>query len=286
MADAPGHRAILASVPAFESPNRLQPRHGRRSVIDPQYERETLEVEGSHWWYSGRRRIVRDVVRSLPLPGGASILDAGCGSGRNVVEMAPFGEVTGLESSPISLEVARSRGGGKIVEGSIETMPFRDGSFDLATCLDVIEHIEEDGSALRELRRVVRSGGFLLVTVPAYPWLWSSHDLINGHHRRYTRKTLLGVARDAGWEPCRTTHFNALLLPAAVAYRSVERVRRSERAEVSELVLTFTPQWLNWLLKWPLRAEASLLATGRRIPAGLSLLSVFRTRAPGRVDAG
>ena len=241
--------------------------------MEDSYETDTLAVEDRHWWYRGRRRIVLDVVGGLPLPPQPRILDAGCGSGRNLVELAGFGSVVGLEPSERGAEVARARGLGDVVQAEIGTMPFDDASFDLITLLDVLEHIEDDRGALRELRRVARPGGVLLITVPAYPQLWSSHDELNRHCRRYTRPELLHRAVEAGWRPLRTTHFNLLLLPVAAAWRLGERLRPSQAAPTSELVRT--PSSINWLLKQPLRTEAALLRSGRRIPAGLSLVGVF-----------
>jgi SAM-dependent methyltransferase len=241
--------------------------------MEESYESDTLAVEESHWWYHGRRRIVMDLVARLPLAPQAQILDAGCGSGRNLVELAGFGSVVGLEPSARGAAVARARGVGEVVEAGIDTMPFADASFDLITLLDVLEHIEDDRGALLGLRRVARPGGMLLITVPAYPRLWSSHDELNRHYRRYTRRALLDRAEEAGWRPLRTTHFNALLLPVAAAWRLAERLRPSQEPSSSELVRT--PAALNWLLEQPLRAEAALLRSGRRIPAGLSLVGVF-----------
>ena len=244
--------------------------------MEDSYESDTLAVEDRHWWYRGRRRIVLDVVESLPLSQPPRILDAGCGSGRNLMELARFGSAVGLEPSERGAEVARARGVGEVAQAGIDAMPFDDASFDLITCLDVLEHIEDDRRALVELRRVVRPTGLLLITVPAYPRLWSSHDELNRHCRRYTRRELVGRAVDAGWRPVRTTHFNALLLPVAAAWRLAERLRPSPPAPTSELVRT--PTSLNWLLEQPLRAEAALLRSGRRIPAGLSLVGIFAAR--------
>ena len=245
--------------------------------MDPRYEQSALETDERLWWYRGRRRIVMEVARSLRLPEPARVLDAGCGSGRNMEELAALGEVVGLEPSEASLAAARARDVGRVVHGSLERAPFDDGEFDLATALDVIEHIDDDRGALAELRRVVRPGGFLLVTVPAYPWLWGPHDEANHHRRRYTRRALLGAAASAGWTPRRTTHFNSILLPPAAAVRIVRRRTAGGGAEArSELHLT--PAWLDSLLEQPLRAEASLIASGRRLPAGLSLLAVFERR--------
>lgn len=251
----------------------------RGSLMDEAYERDALAVEEHHWWYRGRRRIVADMVRSLPLPNSPRILDAGCGSGRNLVELARFGHVVGLEPSSHAAELARGRGLGDVVEGGIGEMPFPPGSFDLVTCLDVLEHVEDDSGALRELRRVTAPEGLLILTVPAYPGLWGSHDELNRHCRRYRRTELLSRAATAGWIARRSTHFNALLLPAVAAWRLSERLRPSGVAATSEL--TQTAQSFNWLLEQPMRAEAALMRTGRRIPAGLSLAGVFQSASAG-----
>jgi SAM-dependent methyltransferase len=217
--------------------------------MDRDYERQTHEAEDRHWWYRGRRKVLDGVVAGLGLPAPARILDAGCGSGRNMVEFAHLGEVTGVELS--------------------------DTSFDLAVSLDVIEHLDDDLAAMRELRRTVAPGGALLVTVPAYQWLWSGHDEINHHHRRYTHRTLQRVAERAGWKQARTTYFNSLLLPAAIVLRVLDRVNRAKTTE-SSLDLWIPPAPVNWLLERPLALEAALISRGARIPAGLSLLAVFR----------
>jgi SAM-dependent methyltransferase len=242
--------------------------------MERDYELQTHRAEDRHWWYRGRRQVLERVISGLPLPAPARILDAGCGSGRNMVELARRGTVTGVELSDTSVCVARARDAGEVVLGSVVEMPFADDSFDLAVCLDVIEHLEDDGAALRELRRVVAPGGSLLVTVPAYPWLWSGHDEVNHHYRRYTDRTLKRAAQQAGWEQVRSTHFNSLLLPVAILLRLLERFSR--KTTESSLDLWVPPQPLNWLLGRPLLLEASLIGRGGRIPAGLSLLGVFR----------
>jgi SAM-dependent methyltransferase len=243
--------------------------------MDRDYERQTHQAEDRHWWYRGRRKVLDGAIAGLTLPKPTRILDAGCGSGRNMLELARFGSVTGIELSDTSVQLARARGVGEVIAGSVLEMPFADDSFDLAVSLDVIEHLEDDLGALRELRRTLAPGGTLLITVPAYQWLWSGHDEINHHHRRYTRRTLQRVAEQAGWTQVRTTYFNSLLLPAAIALRVLERVNRAKTTETS-LDLWVPPEPLNWLLERPLTLEAAMIARGGRIPAGLSLLAVFR----------
>jgi SAM-dependent methyltransferase len=242
--------------------------------MDRDYELQTHQVEDRHWWYRGRRTVIERVLESLRLPARARILDAGCGSGRNMVELARHGAVTGIELSQASAGLARARGVGEVIEGSVLDMPFPSDSFDLAVSLDVIEHLEQDLDALRELRRTVAPGGSLMVTVPAYQWLWSGHDEINHHHRRYTRRSLQRAAEEAGWEQVRTTYFNSLLLPVAIMLRLLDRVNR--KTTESSLDLWVPPEPLNWVLERPLLLEAALIGRGGRIPSGLSLLAVFR----------
>jgi SAM-dependent methyltransferase len=242
--------------------------------MDRDYELQTHQAEDRHWWYRGRRKVLERVVEDLRLPARARILDAGCGSGRNMVELARHGTVTGVELADASVSLARERGAGEVIAGSVLEMPFEADSFDLAASLDVIEHLEDDLTALRELRRVVAPGGSLLVTVPAYQWLWSGHDEINHHFRRYTRRSLQRAGEEAGWQQVRTTYFNSLLLPAAILLRVLDRFNR--KTTESSLDLWVPPEPLNWLLERPLQLEAALIGRGGRIPAGLSLLAVFR----------
>jgi SAM-dependent methyltransferase len=241
--------------------------------MDRDYELQTHQAEDRHWWYRGRRTVLEGVIAGLALPEHARILDAGCGSGRNMVELARHGTVTGVELSQTSVELARARSSGEVIAGSVLEMPLAEDSFDLAASLDVIEHLEDDLGALRELRRVVAPGGSLLVTVPAYQWLWSGHDEINHHHRRYTRRSLQRAAEQCGWRQARTTYFNSLLLPAAIVLRVLERF--NTKTTESSLDLWVPPAPLNWLLERPLALEAALIGRGGRIPAGLSLLAVF-----------
>lgn len=242
--------------------------------MELEYELQTHRAEDRHWWYQGRRTVLERTIERLVLPAGAQILDAGCGSGRNMVDLARHGKVTGVELSETSVELARARGAGEVLAGSVMDMGFDDATFDLAVSLDVIEHLQDDVGALAELRRVTKPGGALLVTVPAYQWLWSGHDEINHHHRRYNRRTLLAAAQGGGWHLERSTHFNSLLLPVAIALRALERFKPSTTK--SSLDLWVPPAPLNWGLRQPLNLEAAVIGRGGSIPIGLSLLAVFR----------
>jgi SAM-dependent methyltransferase len=239
--------------------------------MDAELERRTLAAEDAHWWYRGRRAIVLDSAHRLlgadgASPGALRILDAGCGGGRVLSDLSGLGDAIGLEPSETSRAKALSRGAAEVVDGTLEGLPFDDDSFELATCLDVLEHTDDDRPALRELHRVVRSGGGLVVTVPAHPRLWSRHDDLNHHRRRYTRTSLAAAATETGWRVERLTHFNAILLPVALVAR---RFDRSDGLDIP-------PAPINRALEATLQLERLAIRAGLRLPVGLSLLAELR----------
>ncbi len=239
----------------------------------------TFAVDERHWWYRGRRRVIRAELDKLSLPAGARVLDAGCGSGRTLQELVDYGQATGIELNPEAAELARSRGHGKVEVGSLDRLPWGDATFDLITCLDVIEHVPDDVGALLELLRVCRPGGWLLVTVPAHQALWSRHDEANHHHRRYSRASLRGAALAAGWKVMRMSAFNSLLFAPAAVIRIAQRRLGTHDGYTNDLELG--PAWLNDVLERPLELEARWLANGHTLPLGLSLLILLR-RPPAR----
>jgi SAM-dependent methyltransferase len=242
--------------------------------MDQRLMKVLLDIDEHHWWYRGRRRIVRAELDRLVLGPDPRILDAGCGSGRMLQELAAYGEVSGIELDEDAAEMAAQRGWGEVKVGRLEELPWDDATFDLITSLDVVEHTPDDRVALAELRRVSKPGGWLLVTVPAYQTLWSLHDVANHHFRRYNRTTLTRPARDAGWEVERMTFFNSLPLAPAAVVRLAQRRKQMEDGYTPNVELS--PPWLNSALDVPMRAEARWLGRGRKLPAGLSLLALLR----------
>ncbi|HZG53808.1 MAG TPA: class I SAM-dependent methyltransferase, partial [Pyrinomonadaceae bacterium] len=168
---------------------------GGLPLLPREMERHTYaimyEVEGSHWWFAGRRRIlesfIRSIVAALNLQGRARprILDVGCGTGANLEMLAQFGEAEGVDVSEDALAFCRARGLGQVKLGAAEQLPYADASFDLVTALDVVEHLDDDAAGLREMRRVLRPGGRALLFVPAFMWLWGVQDDVSHHRRRY-----------------------------------------------------------------------------------------------------
>lgn len=201
------------------------------------------------------------------------LLDAGCGTGRNLIEFASLGDGRGIDPSPEAVAFCRARGLRNVEQGTLEALPFPDASFGLVLACDVLEHVEDDGGALRELRRVAEPGGFLLATVPAYRWLWSQHDVSHHHIRRYTLRRLLAAAAAAGWRPVVSTYFNALLLPPIALVRALAR-RGAPRTRTD---YELTSGLLNTALELPMRLEARAIRRGWRWPAGVSVGVVLRS---------
>lgn len=247
--------------------------------MDQRLMKAMLDLDEHHWWYRGRRLIVRTELERLELSPGARILDAGCGSGRMLQELAAYGAVSGIELDPDAASFAASRGMGDVEVGRLEELPWEEDTFDLVTSLDVIEHTADDRLTLAELRRVTKPGGWLLVTVPAYQTLWSLHDVANHHYRRYSRATLRVAAIEAGWSVARMTSFNGILLAPAAVVRLAQRGKQADSDYSPELKLP--PAWLNAVLERPLRAEARWLQRGRTLPAGLSLMALLQNAGRG-----
>jgi SAM-dependent methyltransferase len=213
------------------------------------------------------------MLRRVGLPERPDVLDAGCGTGRNLAEFGRLGTARGVDPSRQAIEFCRRRGLGEVEATGIESLPFADGTFDLILATDVLEHIERDDVAATELRRVAAPGALLVVTVPAYRWLWSQHDDSHHHLRRYTARSLSGRLAAAGWRPVLLTYFNTLLLPPIALLRVLGR-RRAPRDGRTDYQLTGA--LLNRVLELPMRAEAALIARGARFPAGVSIGTVCR----------
>lgn len=234
--------------------------------------RVVYEQEERHWWFRGRRAVIAALLERAGRPTPARILDAGCGTGRNLELYAALGRAEGVDPSRQAVEFCRRRGLDGVRQGDAQRLPFEAGSFGLVAATDVIEHVPDDRLALREMHRVAAPGAALLLTVPAYAWLWSAEDERLGHYRRYTLPRLRRACVDAGWEPAFGSYFNLVLLPPiALARRLGARAGHRRRVELER-----TPDVLNGPLSAPMRAEAALIRRGARLPAGVSVALLCR----------
>src|SRR5688572_11313769 len=169
------------------------------------------EVEESHWWYVGRRKIIQTFVEricaSLDNPD-PRILDVGCGTGANLKMLGLYGRAEGVDISEQAVEFCKRRGLESVKLGAIEELPFEDQSFDIITALDVLEHLDDDAAGLQEIKRVLRPGGMLLLFVPAFMFLWGVQDDVSHHRRRYRLPELRRAVERAGFVVERTTYAN------------------------------------------------------------------------------
>jgi SAM-dependent methyltransferase len=235
---------------------------------------EHFDMEDRHWWFRSRRRVIWALVHRADVPATPRILDAGCGTGRNLMEFQQLGPAEGVDLSPEAIEFCRRRGLQGVRKAAIEDLPYEDNRFDLLFATDVIEHLPDDGPALTELRRVAADGASLIITVPAYSWLWSHHDTSWHHYRRYTRKLLRQRVEATGWEPVASSYFYSMMLPPVAFVRTLQRLRSNGNGK-SDLHLS--PGALDRWLELPVRWEAKLIERGASLPAGVSLGMICRS---------
>ena len=182
--------------------------------------------DSTHWWYRARRDILSDyLTRYGDLPQDARILEIGCGTGHNLPMLARFGAVEAIEIDPAARAIASERIGRPVGDAPLPALPgVERGAYDLVAVLDVVEHIADDVAALAAMKTLLKPGGKILIAVPAHRWLWSAHDVVNHHHRRYSKASLTKAVVGAGLTPRKLTYFNSLLFPLAAAARIAGRL--------------------------------------------------------------
>ena len=234
------------------------------------------EVEESHWWFVGRRRILSSFVERIvgsARSEKARILDVGCGTGANLEMLSEFGQAEGVDVATEALMFCRSRGVTGVRLGEAEKLPYEDDSFDLVTGLDVVEHLDDDLAGLKEMHRVLRRGGHALLFVPAFMFLWGVQDDVSNHRRRYTIGDLRDVVTRAGFEIERTTYANITFFLPILLGRALMRLTGFRPASENNLTLS----WLNGFLGAVFGAEASLLRYVN-FPFGVSAICVAKKR--------
>lgn len=237
---------------------------------------EYFRVEDRHWWFIGRRRIVLAVLNNHLDSAGDQrplrILDLGCGTGTMLSHLRQFGEAEGVDADEQAVGFCHARGEDRVQLLESPRLPFPDDSFDLLTALDVLEHIEDDRSTLREVARVLRPGGLLLATVPAYRWMWGAQDEISHHFRRYSAGELKLKIHEAGLSTTRLTHFNTILFAPIAAIRLARRVRPPRGEVRSDFEMTGEGTG-DRLLAEVFSSEALWLSR-RNLPFGVSMLAL------------
>ena len=232
------------------------------------------QVEESHWWYLGRRRIIQSLVEKIcktlnnPSP---RILDVGCGTGANLKMLAAYGRAEGVDISQQAVDFCHERGLDSVKLGAIEHLPYEDGSIDLVTALDVVEHLDDDVAGLREIRRVLRRDGRVLLFVPAFMFLWGVQDDVSNHRRRYTLPGLLRAVEAAGFSVEWSSYANVSFFLPVLVVRSVMRWLGLRAATEYGINISLMNRPFSHLFA----AERFILKRGR-IPFGVSAVCIAR----------
>ncbi|MBA3676053.1 MAG: class I SAM-dependent methyltransferase [Sphingosinicella sp.] len=228
------------------------------------------ELDGLHWWYRARREILaRLIERRIALPKDARILEIGCGTGHNMLMLRRFGAVDAIEIDPAARALASQRLGKPVGDAPLPKLPgVEDGAYDLVAILDVLEHVGPDREALESIARKLKPGGRILITVPAHPWMWSAHDVVNHHQRRYTMKTLKSVIGRAGLKLDMVSYFNSLLFPLAAAARLAGRITGNKDSDDK-----LPPRPVNRLFEYLFGLERHVIGRVSLTP-GVSLVAI------------
>jgi len=232
--------------------------------------------ESFYFWHVGRREILKEaLVRVLGTQKkDLRVLDYGCGPGGNILFLKDFGRVSGTDISQTALEFAKTRGFEKLDKVNDHTLPYPGGSFDLVSSLDVFEHIDTDEAAIKECFRVLKPGGVLLVTVPAHRWLWSAHDIVLNHFRRYARGEMKEKLRGAGLEVVEWSHFVTTAVPINFLRTTLDKIFKKPSDKLDTYDIEFS-SLINSILLMILRLEKALIRFFP-IPFGSSLFVVAK----------
>lgn len=234
------------------------------------------KLQDEHWWFRARRDVITKVIKSLNLPKDSQILEVGCGMGGNMPMLAEFGELHALDINERAVDYSRDLNIAKeVAKVTIpdENMIFLTGKkFDLIVMFDVLEHIDQPNKCLDALKPLLKANGKLLVTVPAFPFLWSEHDVSQHHKRRYLAKTLTETLAGSGFTTSYVSYYNFFLFPLIATSRGLRKLKKRKNNEVKS-DLKETASWLNQLLYKVFSAESKLLPK-MKLPVGISLIAV------------
>lgn len=232
-----------------------------------------FEIQKKHWWFVTRKNIVLDFVdRFLPKDDQVKILDIGCGSGLMLNDLEKVGQTFGMDMSDEAISFSKEIFGGTVEKGALpDQVPYQEDFFDLITALDVIEHIDDDVGSISAIRALLVPGGKCIFTVPAYMFLWSAHDDMNQHKRRYTLPELNEKLVKAGFSVEKISYYNTLLFPAVFLVRMLNNVLRREGASDTDM----PGRAMNYVLKKIFGIEKYLLRYFN-LPFGVSVLAVVR----------
>ncbi len=245
-----------------------------RGKMSPEAYLEMADTEARHWWFVGRRMILSTLLGDLRLPSNASILEVGSGTGGNLQMLSAFGHVSAMEMDATARSICSQKTGRQfdVRPGSCpNNIPFTGEKFDLICMFDVLEHIEDDIATLSALKGLLAEDGRIMITVPAYRWMWSAHDEFLHHKRRYSAAEFRQKVADAGFQLARISHFNTILFPVAALVRLKDRLLSNANPSGGSIPSAL----INKLLATVFGCERFLLAK-MNLPFGVSLVGLLQ----------
>jgi SAM-dependent methyltransferase len=245
-------------------------------LMEKSYAQHYARLEGEHWWFRARRFVLRDLLVRLEWPQQPRILEIGTGPGNNLFEIYPSdAQLEGVEPDDALCRLAAARGPVPIFQASIDRLPpeIGDGSYDGVTMFDVLEHIQDDARALQIINRKLRPGGRIVLSAPAYMWLWGQQDIVNQHYRRYNLRELREKLQVADFTIERMTYFNTFLFPPIAAVRLIARYGGRSHNEEGDFAYARNPS--NPVLRSVFAAERVFLRY-LDFPFGVSVFAAAR----------
>jgi len=234
-------------------------------------------LKENYWWFVGKNKILRSLLEDFLPPKKLTILEVGCGGSTSLPVLKELGKVTGIDSNPLAIELCRGEGYCRLEVGDGTALKFSGKTFDLVALFDLLEHVKDDQKALIEACRVLKEGGWVAITVPAFPFLWSGNDVINHHHRRYWKKELLNKVRKAGFSVKKISYYNTFLFPVFLVWFIAKKIVScfSKSTSVSATMEVKLPKIVNRFFSFLFSSEA-LFLKNFDFPWGLSLVCLAR----------
>lgn len=237
------------------------------------YNTEYQSLKSDYWWVDGRKGLIESLLKKTNLPKNSKILDVGCGSGHSSSISKEYGGYFGLDVSPKNLkmnELAKYK-----IVGDANNIPITACNFDLVLCLDILEHLNDDVGSIKESLRVLKEGGYLIITIPAFQFIWSSHDIINRHKRRYNRESLSSITEGNSISLEFFSYWNFFLFVPAVILKIIKRTKDGDR---NKLASDFkkVPSAINILFSKILKLENKIIESNGSFPFGTSIVAVLK----------